>query len=354
MPIYEDKIICPLALRFSQDHIRPEFQGQATDIEAAIKAIKTKPGSGDYDIVLVPPFPAIEIIRGHLKSGGSCGDSDHWLSLDNRRLYCLQRAALAHWPLRTAVAVEALRAPTEGMRKKVNSSVDGLSVGIGHSPKQLIDRWDWHESVQGLAEKTLQGATAVAAHASVSLDDAKVCIQDLCDAPAPPSMLDLFFQNEKAGATSDSSTAEPLSPRSSNDSGLINATDASGRGSMQASGYYMPEISGAWKDDKGNTYNVTADSETWSWTCVRKSAEGSRRKFTLWYDEATDSVSFGDDWSCWADARDMRKNNNFLSWFSGRDAAKRKPRFQWSWVQSQKSAPKQNQSSKPSKKATRQ
>jgi len=345
MPIYEEKIICPLALRFSQDHIRPEFQGRATDIEAAIKAIKTKPGTGDYDIVLVPPFPAIEIIRGHLKGGSD--DSDHWLSLDNRRLYCLQRAAAAHWPLRVAVEVEALRSPTEGMRKKVNSSVDGLSVGIGHSWHSLIGRWDWHEAVGDVAGK--------APAALVALDDARVCVQDLCDAPAAPSMLDLFFQNEKTGAPSDSSTVEPRSPRSSegsNDSSLVNVVDVAASGWKQSTGYDTLDISGAWEDDKGNTYNVTAVPEEWSWTLVRKNSAGSRRKFTLWYDEATDSVSWGDDWTCWAAGADMRKSNTYLSWW-GRDAAARKPRFWWSRVQSQKSAPQQTQSSKSSKKVTR-
>jgi len=343
MPIYEEKLICPLAVRFSQDHIRPEFQGQATDMEAAIKAIKTKPGSGDYDIVLVPPFPSIEIIRGHLKSG----DSDHWLSLDNRRLYCLQRAAASHWPLRTAVAVEALRAPTEGMRKKVNSSVDGLSVGIGHAWHSLVGRWDWTEAVQNNFEHVPA--------ALVALDDAKACIQELSDAPPAPSMLELFFLNEKTGPPSDSSTAEPRSPRGSdgsNDSSLINVLHVPASGSNQARGYDTLDIGGAWEDDKGNTYNVTAVPAEWSWTLVRKNASGSRRKFTLWYDEASDSVSWGDDWTCWADAADMRKDTTWLSWW-GRDAAKCKPRFQWWRVQSQKAAPKQSQSSKSSKKVTR-
>jgi len=344
MPIYEEKLICPLAVRFSQDHIRPEFQGQATDMEAAIKAIKTKPGSGDYDIVLVPPFPTIEIIRGHLKSG----DSDHWLSLDNRRLYCLQRAAATHWPLRTAVAVEALRAPTEGMRKKVNSSVDGLSVGIGHSWHSLVGRWDWREAVQNVAQKFPA--------ALVALDDARACIQELSDVPPAPSMLELFFLNEKTGAPSDSSTVEPRSPRGSdgsNDSSLINVLDVFASGSKRATGYDTLDIGGAWEDDKGNTFNVTAVPEEWTWTCVRKNSAGSRRKFILWYDEASDSVSWGDDWTCWADAADMRKITTCLSWFAGRDAAKRKPRFQWSRLQSHGAVPKQSQSSKSNKKVTR-
>jgi len=335
MPIFEEKLVSPFAVRFSQDHIRPEFQ-QGCDIEAAIKQIKTKPGSGDYDIVLVAPFPAIEIIRGHLKGG----DEDHWLSLDNRRLYCLQRAAVANLPLRAAVEVEALRAPTQGMRKKVNSSVGGLSVGIGHSWHSLVGRWDWHEAVGGVSENP-------AAHGLAALDDAKASIHDLQDAFAPPSMLDLFFQNEKAGATSDSSTAEPRSPKSSlgSDSTILDVPNSPLETQQQSSGGWMPDIIGVWEDERANTYSVTIAPDGF-WTCWRKNPAGSRRKVALWYDEATDSVSWGDDWSCWADASDIRKDGTMVSWFAGRDAAKRKPRFQWWSVQSKKGVSKPSQRSK--------
>jgi hypothetical protein len=306
MPIFEEKLICPLAVRFSQDHIRPEFQN-GYDIETVISSINTKPGpeKSGYDAVLLPPFPAIEIIRGHLKSG----DADHWLSLDNRRLYCLQRAALALWPQRIAVQVEALRAPTDGMRKKVTSSVDGLSVGIGHSPKALIARWDWQESVKDVSGVT--SAQTEEAKGLVDFDDAKACIQDLCDVEAPPSMLDLFFQNE------DASTAEPRSPRDSETS------------TCQETNPWMPNIIGEWSDGKGNTYKLTLATQL-SWNCVRKTAAGGRRKFVLWYDESTDCVSWGDDWSYWADASEIRDDFTYVTWYGDRDVAKRKPRFQWS------------------------
>lgn len=342
MPIYDEKLICPLAVRFSQDHIRPEFQkggSQSIDLEAAINAITTKPGSGDYDIVLVHPFPQIEIIRGHLKSG----DKHHWLSLDNRRLYCLQRAAVAHWPLRAAVVVDALRAPTEGMRKKVNSSVDGLSVGIGHSSNALLGRFDWHLEVD-------KGVEAELAYELVTLDDAKANIQDLAEAPAPPSMLDLFFQNEKTGEPSDSSTVEPRSPRDSEGSG---SSDSIAAAWQESAGDWMPDLVGTWEDDKGNSYSISPATDC-CWSCMRKSAGGGKRKFALWYDAATDSVSWGDDWSCWADASDIRYDGSWVSWYAGRDAGKRKPRCEW-WkvVQGKQSVPsKQGRHTKSTKKAT--
>jgi hypothetical protein len=351
MPIYEEKLICPLTVRYSQDHIRPEFQDRkGSDLDTSIKAIKTKPGHGDYDLVLVPPFPAIEIIRGHFRNG----DADHWLSLDNRRLYCLQQAAVAHWPLRVAVVVEALRAPTEGMRKKVNSSVEGLSVGIGHSPKALTSCWDWQEKVKDLSIKSTEATTEDAVRRLIALEDAKASIQDLSEAEAPPSMLDLFFQNEllKTGDPSDTSTTEPRSPRGSegsNDSSLLNVIcghNAAGSGNSD----WMPDLSGVWEDDKGNSYSVSIAEES-SFTCWRKNSTGGKRKFMLWYDEGSDSLSWGDDWSLWADASEIRKGSNgCVMWYAGRDSAKRKPRFQWSRVNNEGALIKQSRRPKGSKK----
>jgi hypothetical protein len=256
---------------------------------------------------------------------------------------------VANLPLRAAVEVEALRAPTQGMRKKVNSSVGGLSVGLGHSWHSLIGRWDWHEAVGG-------GLDNHAAHGSAALDDAKASIDDLQDAPAPPSMLDLFFENEKAGATSDSSTAEPRSPKSSmsSDSAILDISTPPNQtqpGSLGGCGGWMPDIIGVWEDEKANMYTVTVAPDG-SWTCWRKNPAGGRRKVALWYDEATDSVSWGDDWSCWADASDIRKDGTMVSWFAGKDAAKRRPRFQWWRAQSKKGASKPNQGSKTNKKTS--
>lgn len=336
MPIFEEKLICPLALRFSQDHIRPEFQ-KGPDMEAAIKAIHTKPGSGAYDIVLVPPFPAIEVIRGHLKNEDGVSQDDHWLSLDNRRLYCLQRAAVAHWPQRVACEVEALKAPTQDMRKKVNSSVDGLSVGIGHSPKQLMSRWDWTKEVPG-------GWEGDAVRSLLVQEEAKGSVEDLANVEVL-SMLELYFRNEKAGTLSDSSTVEPRSPRGStgsNDSSLMIKVNVAEMFSQESAGAWTPDICGIFEDDKGNVYNVTVATAD-SWTCVRKSGSGARRKFTLWYDAATDCVSWGDDWSCWASAADLRYDCSWLGWYGAKDAAKRQPRFEWWRVQSESAACKQSQ-----------
>lgn len=219
MPLFEEKLISPFAVHYSQDHIRPVFQNGG-DIEDTIQQIKTKPGIGDYDVVLVAPFPDIEIVKRHQRTSGA--RVYHWISLDNRRLYCLQRAAAALWPQRVGMVVEALYAATDGIRKKENSSTGGLTVGIGHSPKQLIYRWDWREALR-LGES---GPRSEAAYDLIALDEQRLCIEELLDAPAPPSMLELYFQGsseqvelktaDKNGgnAGSDISTADPSTPRS--------------------------------------------------------------------------------------------------------------------------------------------
>mmetsp|Transcript_96255 Transcript_96255/g.170205 ORF Transcript_96255/g.170205 Transcript_96255/m.170205 type:complete len:275 (-) Transcript_96255:23-847(-) len=202
MPLYEEKLISPFAIHYSQDHIRPVFQ-TGGNIENTIKEIKAKPGTGDYDVVLAAPFPNIEILRRHHRDGGKT--FYHWMSLDNRRLYCLQRAAAAFWPQRVAVVVEALYAATDGIRKKENSSTGGLSVGIGHSPKTLMYRWDWREAAQWYAS----GKEAEAAHKLIALDENKGCIEDLLDAPAPPSMLELSLQSSpESGKVAEELTVE--------------------------------------------------------------------------------------------------------------------------------------------------
>jgi len=108
MPLYEEKLICPLAVRFTQQRIRTTFK-DGYDVEATIKEIATVAGVDDYDLILEAPFPCIEIIRWSA-NGRRAGREDHWFTFDNRRLYCLQRLAAEHWPKRVAIAVHVLYA----------------------------------------------------------------------------------------------------------------------------------------------------------------------------------------------------------------------------------------------------
>lgn len=75
----------PFALRFTQEHIRTTFR-DGRSVEAAVAEIKESPGSGDYDVILRFPFPAIEIVRWHVPHH-HCDSPDpeygsHWIIAD--------------------------------------------------------------------------------------------------------------------------------------------------------------------------------------------------------------------------------------------------------------------------------
>merc|ERR1719491_2398061 len=121
-------------------------------VDATTEQIEAHPGMGDYDLVLHAPFPQIEIIRWGVNA---CEQGGHWFTLDNRRLYCLQRAALKHWPQRVAAKVEILYADPGAVRRKYDSTTLGASVTVAHSCKDApLFRWDWRVHVQSLFPST--------------------------------------------------------------------------------------------------------------------------------------------------------------------------------------------------------
>lgn len=196
MPIYEEKLISPFAVRFTQEHIRTTFR-DGRSLEAAIAEIQEQPGTGDYDVILQFPFPAIEIIRYHAPSlehtskvlvseiFGEVPAGDHWFTLDNRRLYCLQRAAAACWPRRAGIAVEILYASPGSVRRKCDTTTYGCSVAISHSTRDApISRWDWRVEVQCCAGTTVARYCAVrGALDAILCDDAKPTVGALMDLP---------------------------------------------------------------------------------------------------------------------------------------------------------------------------
>lgn len=185
MPIYEEKLISPLAVRFTQQRIRTTFRDNR-EVEATIAQITARPGVGVYDIILDAPFPTIEIVR-YSPNGRKVTGEDHWFTFDNRRLYCLQRVAASYWPKRVGAIVEVLYADSGTIRKKLDTMTCGLSVSIGHAfatAKELKD-WTWRDFVQ---ERAVDGFhAAVEAEAAVLADDAKTSVSDLMEAPAAPS-----------------------------------------------------------------------------------------------------------------------------------------------------------------------
>lgn len=164
MPLYEEKLICPFAVRFSQERVRPFFK-DGTELEASCAQITTRPGVAGYDIILTCPFPSVEIVRWtsrqHQVASDSSGSDDAlegdlqelWFTFDNRRLYCLQRAAAAHWPKRCAAVVQVMYADNGTMTKKEDTRDNGRSVFVGRAKDEheAHSIWDWRTAVLGSA-----------------------------------------------------------------------------------------------------------------------------------------------------------------------------------------------------------
>jgi len=181
MPIYEEKLISPLALRFTQEHIKTIFRDGriVEDTVEEIRACSSR--HGDFDLVLEAPFPQIEIIRW------GRGDTEHWFTLDNRRLYCLQKAAMKHWPQRVAAKVEILYADPGAVKRKYDSTTTGESVTVADSCKDApLFRWDWRSAAAAAGAKgddhqQEEGSKGMAATAQsvVARDDARREVDDL-------------------------------------------------------------------------------------------------------------------------------------------------------------------------------
>jgi len=361
MPLYEERIICPLAVRFTQEHVRPVFQ-DGRELENTIKEIKQKPGIDDYDVILEVPFQPVEIIRWKKRDeSGIEPKQEYWFTFDNRRLYCLQRCAVALWPKRVGTVVQALYGATDGSHRKDNSLTAGRCVWIGHSLKTLTDGWDWRDVVGTPMTKSSSGsptAAAVEAKAQedevtakvlalITRDDQRAGWEDLCGAPAPPSMLDLFFEGgcdededfvkptalkPEFRTDSEDSTAVPSTPRS----GVV-SEDAAGRQQRgggrkgqqkQWSADYLAlsaHVCGEWIGDKKENYRVDASPQ--GWKVARSDAGGTAKKFTLWYDENTDLLWWGTNWTMYVQGSELREKCNNIQWYGNNGSWK--PWFTW-------------------------
>lgn len=147
MPLFEDQLISPLAVRFSQTRVRPTFQ-DGRELELAFSQIEACPcelpaAEGRYSVLLRAPFPPIEIIRWHPRRGGE--DKGRWITLDNRRLCCLQRAAVKQWPGLAAACVRVLYdMPLDRSAvRKMEHAAYGTSVNVSRFHDDDPPVWDW-------------------------------------------------------------------------------------------------------------------------------------------------------------------------------------------------------------------
>lgn len=106
--------------------------------------------------------------------------------MDNRRLYCLQRAAAKLWPKRVGAVVEILYADTGSIYRKYDSTTSGRSVTVSPSCKHAaLFRWDWRSEVANakFVRPSAERADEGPAWASVAAEDKRDAVSDLADAP---------------------------------------------------------------------------------------------------------------------------------------------------------------------------
>lgn len=160
----------PLQLRFSQRKMRNVFGDGKLIADSAeiVKAVRRPKEEADlYDAVwkLEAPFPPIEVIRWRCKvrdetTGRPLKDDrgremfepdENWFTLDNRRLYCLQRAALKLLPEHCTADVVAEVRKDRRMReiRKFRTMDNGQSIMIGSVPDGVpFERWDWQTEIK--------------------------------------------------------------------------------------------------------------------------------------------------------------------------------------------------------------
>ncbi|CAK9035901.1 unnamed protein product [Durusdinium trenchii] len=177
----QNRLLSPFQIFFSQNHIRSEFQdGRAVDL--AVQSIRSSrisasedPQYEDFGVptdsdwwLLQPEFPEIEVILWRIKlreeDGSQLFDQEgnelygdrEWYTLDNRRLYCLQRAAVSLYPKEVRILVKVVRQEDGSCRefRKFRSTDRGRSIRLGHKDSPDLPRWCWRLEV-GLCEELL-------------------------------------------------------------------------------------------------------------------------------------------------------------------------------------------------------
>lgn len=202
MPIIEEKLISPFAINFSQARIRSTFR-DGQDVEATCTEIERKPGYGGYDLVLSAPFPAIEVTRWTPGSRADRKASENWFTYDNRRLYCLQKAAAAHWPLHVGVVVEVsahAQHSSSVMLRKLDTDSGGQSVVMALSCRARnvapVLEFNWREAILNSASRAQASAICAttteemerASFDRVAADQRKTTV-DLFDVAVSPTSL---------------------------------------------------------------------------------------------------------------------------------------------------------------------
>lgn len=184
------RLLNPLNVRFSQPRVAPHFRDghllEPTAAEVRTSALEDESalqrcaeytaadGTPPYDVVLIPPFPAIRVISWMPKIRGADGEAERdangdqmlgkraWFALDNRRLWSLQKAAAQLWPKRCCAVVRCLEdvpGTTIKELRKFRTTTEGKSVEFGIRTGETTS-WSWLQAAPAGAtwsEDTLEG-----------------------------------------------------------------------------------------------------------------------------------------------------------------------------------------------------
>jgi len=207
----DKRLLCPFSIRFSQTRCRPNFQDgrEVDDASSLVSSVPfeeawTTPEAGEetaenlpnhvedkYDEFLAHPFPTIEVIRWRAKvrdaegkeifdpeTGKDKMGEEQWFTLDNRRLYALQKAAVRMWPKRCCVVVRVLRGDFGHALKKFKTLTNGRTVEVGNrfwgDDASTNPTWSWEAAVECLPNvDSAQEHEAARLSKTIELDEAR-------------------------------------------------------------------------------------------------------------------------------------------------------------------------------------
>lgn len=350
MPVFEEKLINPFAIRFTQENVRTTFQ-DGRELQESLSAIKTRPGDGkNYDLILCAPFPSIEIVRwaGAGRSRSDPND-DQWFTFDNRRLFCLQRAAVTYWPARVAAVVEVLYKVDKGSwSKKCDTTTQGMSVNVRHCnafQDQSIGRWDWQAAAKRISNEAAAAGTVTVAHVdaarAVATDCAKKTVNDLVEAPGAsvglmqmdipyqlPEMCGKTLAGSESGNVATPSTGACSDPESSDASSpsfdeLPEAVEELLKDRLDSL------LGGMWLGRQGETYHFQAYDDS-TWTCIKNSS-GTQKKYTIQYDGHSGFLWWGTEWSFFMKLDELQEQPVHAKWYPANDFGKEKPKARFTW-----------------------
>jgi len=137
--LWSEKLLNPLDIRFSQKSVHPCFDSRGS-IEEQVHFIEHCETDGGFQ--LISPFPMIRVLEVY---------PGHFVSLDNRRLYCLQRKAVELHPDKCFIyclvtpKLPRHRRKTE-FRKFTAGKQGGVEISI-ESKHSVHSVWNWNEAI---------------------------------------------------------------------------------------------------------------------------------------------------------------------------------------------------------------